>query len=173
MTSTPANRSTAAVPNASPPPDNASCCTTWSEAAPGPAAPLRAIGVRSTTWMAGSPTMAKPTSPTPRWPADRTIASSKTVVGQRENAKTAAPNGFHHHTSTPAKRASMTTTTPRDIWWIPMPKIRSAPGLFAGLRVVWHADRAEHILGRHIERQRSAWQPHEDILGDRVLVMQR
>ncbi len=42
----------------------------------------------------------------------------------------------------------------------------------AELRVVRNADRAEHILGRHIERQGSAGQPHQHVLGDGVLVVQ-
>jgi hypothetical protein len=36
------------------------------------------------------------------------------AAGAPENAKTAPPNGSHHHTSTPAKPGSTTTTTPSD-----------------------------------------------------------
>ena len=50
--------------------------------------------------------------PTRPWPAGRTTAWSPRAAGKPENAKTAAPNGSHHHISMAANPASMTTTTP-------------------------------------------------------------
>src|SRR6476659_664104 len=177
MTNTPANRSTAAAPNASPPPGSASCCTHSSGAAPGQAAPHRPTGVRSTTSMTGSPTTASRTSPTSPCPAAPTTASSKTAAGPPANATTAAPNGYHHHTSTPDSHESTTFIIPRSTWLIEtmrtLSRRRCPRRLSAELGVVRHPNRAEHILGRHIEGQRPTRYPHQDVLGQRVFVVQR
>jgi hypothetical protein len=97
-------------------PGNASFCTRSTVAAPAPGAPHRATGARSTTSTAGPKTTDPPTSPNSLWPAVRITASLKRVGGPLENAKTAAPNGSHRHTSTQAKRVSTTTTTRRSTY---------------------------------------------------------
>jgi len=43
---------------------------------------------------------AKPASTTSPWPVPEITAASNPAAGKPENAKTAAPNGSHHHTST-------------------------------------------------------------------------
>ena len=81
-------------------------------AAPNPAAPSPPYGCEvhhaARDWKRGG----KPTSTNSAWPANPTTCSSRTPAGPPECAKTAAPNGSHHPTSTPAKPASTTTTTP-------------------------------------------------------------
>jgi hypothetical protein len=95
-----ANRSIAVAPNASPRPVNASFSMHSSAAALVLVAPRRPAGAKCTTSTAGPMMTGPPTSPNSPWPAGLTTAWSKTVAGPRGNAKTAAPNGSHHRTST-------------------------------------------------------------------------
>ena len=59
------------------------------------------------------PTTAKPMSMTSPSRVPEITAASNPAAGARENAKTAAPNGSHHHTRIQARVGSTTTTTPK------------------------------------------------------------
>jgi hypothetical protein len=86
-------------------------CTPCIEGARFPAAPRRVITARYITpWPTGPP-VGRPTSPTSRWPAGRTIDSSVPVAGARADVATAGPNGYRRPTSTVAKPGSTGITT--------------------------------------------------------------
>ena len=88
------------------------CCTPGIADAPSPAAPCPDTDVRSTTASEVGPAVERRISMKRHWPAGPTTASSKRVAGPHVFGLTAAPNGSPHPTSTRAKLASTTTTTP-------------------------------------------------------------